>query len=1456
MTHRYTVSVLSFFLLFFCSYAANAQISGTVFNDLNGLVDNTVNGTGSNAGGLNAVLINTTTGNVTATTAVAANGTYSFPAPASATYQVLITTAPVTIGSAAPAVTLPANWVNTGEFVGTGAGNDGTVNGILPIGAVTAATNANFGIEQLPNTNVSTAAPVSNPGGTTVALISTVGMGGSDPDGGVIDSIRIMSFPTNTTTLVLGANSYTAGTFPAGGVTINTTVTGQPVPALSIDPTDGAVSVVITYAAIDNAHQIDPTPGSFTIPFTNSVTGIVTNDVNGLLGTPANTIDGPGTNAGGLNAVVVNTVSGNVAAFAAVGATGTYTVTGLPNGTFNILITTATATVGSVPPAIALPANWVSTGEFLGTGAGSDGNVNSTLVLGTIADNVINARLGIEQLPNTNTTTAAPQANPPGTTNATIAAAGFGGTDPDGGVIDSIRILSFPTNTTSITINAVNYTAGTFPAAGVSIPTNATGQPTWPILLDPVTGTVNVVITYTVVDNAGKPDPTPGSLTLPFQESGMTVIDNRTAAQLVEKLTGAGVVVLNPTMTCPGISNGTFNIIGVSNLGLDSGIVLTSGRAMTTPVNQGVNGPNIGAGPAAFTSGLSVDANLSTLVNQSLNDLCRLEFDFVPAGDSVKFEYVFGSSEYQGFSCSQFNDVFGFFISGPGIVGTYNMAVIPGTNIAICVNSTTNPTVNPPNNITACTGMGAGSPFSMYYVNNAGGGTVTYRGFTTVFTASSKVSACDTFHLKLAIADCSDGNLDSGVFLKAGSLSSAALYVKTFGGGGLETPYTNTVRGCPPGVVRVSRSGNLGAPITIPLTYTGTAVNGLDYSPLPSSVTIPAGDSAVNLYVNGIVMVPPVGPKSVVVSVLSPYNCSSTNEPIVLASDTIMILDSIYVKILNPDTAICRGRFVDLKVEADTILKFSWTPASSVSNPLAKDVRVTPTGPTHYTVSVLLPIGTGCPPSTDHVFIDVKDTPKVNLGPDKVTCGDAVQLNAATTPLNPDETFLWTPATALSSATIRNPISTPTGDMIYSVTVNPGAVGCDGHDTIKIRLLPDHITVLNADTVVCDGALIQLRVEGDTAFHYNWNPEQDIADPLVPNSVLTAHTTGWYTLTASYPGCVSMPDSFHVEVQPNPIVNIGPDRTICTYDTINLYAAVTPAYNNYSYLWQPGTAVSDSTINMPIFSQDESVMPLWVIVKTPNGCTGGDTMRITVHPGDFMLVSPLDTGVCPPALVQLKATGAQRYLWSPSYGLDDVTSATPIATPLSSTDYTVIGTSNFNCYDTQVVSFKVYPAAAINLPDSVQIWPGERYQIDPGGNCLYFEWFPSSGLSAINISNPLASPEVRTRYFVTARTEYGCELKDSVDVLVNTESLLDLPNAFVPTDGDLKIVKRGLANLKYFRIFNRWGNMVFETSNIDQGWDGRYKGQEQPLGVYIYSVDAETSTGKKFRKDGNVTLLR
>ncbi|MBK8146241.1 MAG: gliding motility-associated C-terminal domain-containing protein [Bacteroidetes bacterium] len=134
-------------------------------------------------------------------------------------------------------------------------------------------------------------------------------------------------------------------------------------------------------------------------------------------------------------------------------------------------------------------------------------------------------------------------------------------------------------------------------------------------------------------------------------------------------------------------------------------------------------------------------------------------------------------------------------------------------------------------------------------------------------------------------------------------------------------------------------------------------------------------------------------------------------------------------------------------------------------------------------------------------------------------------------------------------------------------------------------------------------------------------------------------------------------------------------------------------------------------------------------------------------------------------------------------------------------------------------------------------------------------------LSDNKIKNPIATPPVTTQYYVVATTEYGCEAIDSVTIRISPESILDLPNAFSPGAGtsindELRIIVRGLATLNFFRVYNRWGELVFSTSDINKGWNGQYKGKPQPLGVYVYVLDATTSTGKRINKQGNITLIR
>jgi hypothetical protein len=505
-------------------FTNTSVVSGNVFNDLDALLDGNVDGAGvglPSGTQLYAYLVNNL-GNVVQRVPVNPDGTYAFTGVADATYSVRISTTLANAGVAAPAVTLPANWLLTGEDCCDNTGSDGTVDGIIINVVVAGAdrTNINFGIEQLPNSGTNTQPVQLNPGGTTNVTVPATAFSASDPDGGTVTGIRITSFPTNATSITINGVQYTTlaaiNTAYPNGIPVN--ASGQPTQSISVDPVDGNINVVIEYAAIDNAGQQDPTPGSVTLPFFNvSLSGTVFNDLNGLTN---NTVDGSGTGLPSgtqLYANLLNAAGTTVIASVPVNGDGTYQFNNIPGNTnYVVQISTNQGTATQPAPATVLPANWVHTGEDCCDNTGSDGTVNGLLPVTVGTANVTNANFGIEQLPNSGIDTQPLQANPPGAANVTVPASAFSGTDPDGGTVTGIRITSFPTNATSITINGTTYTSATFPAGGVTVPTNAGGQPTQTITVDPVDGLISVVIPYVSIDNAGKEDATPGSVTLPF----------------------------------------------------------------------------------------------------------------------------------------------------------------------------------------------------------------------------------------------------------------------------------------------------------------------------------------------------------------------------------------------------------------------------------------------------------------------------------------------------------------------------------------------------------------------------------------------------------------------------------------------------------------------------------------------------------------------------------------------------------------------------------------------------------------------------------------------------------------------------------------------------------------------------------------------------------------------------
>lgn len=204
---------------------------------------------------------------------------------------------------------------------------------------------------------------------------------------------------------------------------------------------------------------------------------------------------------------------------------------------------------------------------------------------------------------------------------------------------------------------------------------------------------------------------------------------------------------------------------GAMSLGSAQGLILCTGKAIVAAGANTVQGAT-----NATTTPTIGDPDLALITNASVHNVCIIEFDFVPVGNTILFDYIFASEEYNTFVNSSFNDVFGLFLSGPGISGPYsnnsaNIATIPGTSLAVSINNLNNGT----NNAGPCENCA-------YYVNNpVGQGEYQFNGRTTQLTASAPVTTGQTYHLKFAIANIGDNAYDSGIFLTAGSFRAAML---------------------------------------------------------------------------------------------------------------------------------------------------------------------------------------------------------------------------------------------------------------------------------------------------------------------------------------------------------------------------------------------------------------------------------------------------------------------------------------------------------------------------------------------------------------------------------------------------------------------------------------------------------------------------------------------------------
>ena len=582
-------------------------------------------------------------------------------------------------------------------------------------------------------------------------------------------------------------------------------------------------------------------------------------------------------------------------------------------------------------------------------------------------------------------------------------------------------------------------------------------------------------------------------------------------------------------------------------------------------------------------------------------------------------------------------------------------------------------------------------------------------------------------------------------------------------------------------------------------------------------------------------------------------------------SNTVLINQTPSAPTLSSNSPVCSGGLLILSAfSAPTGGVYTWHGPNSytsvLQNPQILNVTMYASG--IYSVSETV---NGCTSDTSYLNVIINPTPAIPVASSNAPIceGDTLVLHVTDDTLG--VSYVWNGPNAFTS-TSSDPFIlnvTPAAQGVYTVSAVLGP--CSATSITNVNITNSPTITATSNSPVCSGDTLKLFSSIAPGNTVAWmGPYTFLSSAPNPTRypAITEYA-GVYQVTVTGPGgCFAITyDTVVVHQTPAaPWVNW---LTYCQY----AYAPPLTAIDATNILWFTSSAPGGiGTTVAPIPPTNVPGVFFYYLNQTANGCTSPiDSVQVIVNPKPVITLNPVASFICPGDSVVYTATStdpSSSFHWYPTIYLRDSLTANNVAHPIANQSYEVVASNSFGCADTAYPQITVFSGGLISLgiEDSVTVYPGESYHIIPSGNCVSFNWFPPEGLSNPGISDPTATPSSNTIYVVTVITDNGCIARDSIYFHVNEDNDYAIPNAFTPGTGvnnEFRLITKGIAHLNHFRIYNRWGQLVFETKNIDAGWDGSWKGEPQPFGVYVYDVEAVSSiTGKIFKMHGNITLLR
>lgn len=297
--------------------------------------------------------------------------------------------------------------------------------------------------------------------------------------------------------------------------------------------------------------------------------------------------------------------------------------------------------------------------------------------------------------------------------------------------------------------------------------------------------------------------------------------------------------------------------------------------------------------------------------------------------------------------------------------------------------------------------------------------------------------------------------------------------------------------------------------------------------------------------------------------------------------------------------------------------------------------------------------------------------------------------------------------------------------------------------------------------------------------------------------------------------------------------------------------------------WSPALGLNNTTISNPI--ANPSVTTQYIVSATLGRCSANDTALVHVYPAPVPDAGP-DGNICYGDSYTLQGSGGVQYTWSPALYLNSTTGPRPVSTPTLTTIYNLAVTDINGCkslFTDGVTVIVKKPVRVITYPFDTVAYPGQQIPLLATSAGINYVWSPATGLNNTTIANPVATAGNignDITYQVIATTSDGCKGEGYVRIRISKGPDVYVPTAFTPNDDGLndKFTPRpvGIKAYKVFKVFNRWGQLVFSTKTQNEGWDGKMGGKEQPDGIYVWMIEVVTHDNRIISKKGTVTLIR